>query len=287
MQILDQKPELVDNIWTMKVVTCISDPTQIGYTHGLKASCEYWGLELVTLCSQNWQSHRQKDTILKSYLQNLDKDELIFFTDGYDTIFLNNQEEILSKYYKITKGNSILISGDRICSPDHNQSPKFPKSKYGYDYINCGGVIANAGDYLKIIQELENISSKDKSPENKEYKWSNQYLWTKLYLSKKFEITIDHNCEIFQTFTTEESIKNLFDYVNNEPELSFDEDLYKRKSLVKTITIILEEVDVAIDGRVFNKTTKNYPVQIHFNTKINKLVMFMHPFVKLIEKVNQ
>ena len=99
-------------------------------------------------------------------------------------------------------------------------------------------------------------------------------------------MVLDHNCEIFQTFTSNISIQNLYDFVNNEPPLVESEDLYARKSIINTIKAILDEVEITDDSRVYNKSTKTYPVQIHYNTKINKLVMFMEPFIQLIDKVN-
>lgn len=82
---------------------------------------------------------------------------------------------------------------------------------------------------------MNTLEKYNNSQENKDYFWDDQYLWTKLYISNKLNIMLDHNCEIFQTFTSVKSIKNLYEFVNNEPPLIENEDLYARKSLIDTI----------------------------------------------------
>jgi hypothetical protein len=271
----------------MKIITCITDPEQIGYKYALQASCKFYGLDLITLTStDNWKSHRERYTLYKELLVELDPDEPVFFTDGYDVIFVGGEEEILAKYKKLAPDNQILMSADRFCAPDPKMAKHFEQTKFGYNFLCAGGLIGKVKDILVVIDELFKGIENDKSSENKEFFWCDQYLWTKLYLTQKFNIISDHNCEIFQTFTSVKSIQNLYEFVNNEPEVSEDEDLYQRKSLTRTIDAILDEVELTSDFRIHNKTTNTYPIQIHFNTKINKLVMFMEPFIQLVDKLS-
>lgn len=270
----------------MKVVTCISNRHQIGYVHALKASCDFFKLDLVTLDAKIFDSHRIKTRCLMSYLETIDPEEVIFFTDGYDVVFVAAEKEILEKYHRLSPNGKILMSADRICAPNSKMANHFSRTKYGYNFINSGGFLGKACDILDIINVLFKNVENDNSLENKEYFWSDQYLWTKSFTANNLQIVLDHNCEIFQTLTSQQSIQNLYEFVNNEPELTDGEDLYARQSIIKTIQSILDEVNITSDCRVYNKTTKTYPVQIHYNTKINKLLMFMEPFVKIIDKVN-
>jgi hypothetical protein len=270
----------------MKIVTCITNPDQIGYKHALKASCEYFGLELITLQGRDWKSYRERCHIYKEYLISLDPQEIVFFSDGYDVIFVSGEQEILEKYYRLAPNGQILLSADRFCAPDPEMSQHFTHTQNDYDFLCAGGFMGRAGEIVIAIDKLFEGVKNDNSSQNKEFFWCDQYMWTKLVLSKEMDIILDHDCEIFQTFTSAESIQNLYELVNNEPALSEDEDLYARKSLINTIKAILDEVEITDECRIYNKTTKTYPVQIHYNTKINKLVMFMEPFVKLVEKVN-
>lgn len=113
----------------MKIITCITDKNQVGYVHALKASCEYFNLELVTLTIDNYVSHRQKTKCLKEYLETINLDELVLFTDGYDTIFVGGENEIITKYTRLSPKGQVLMSGDRFCAPDRKFSPHFKKLK--------------------------------------------------------------------------------------------------------------------------------------------------------------
>lgn len=270
----------------MKIVTCVTNTDQVGYKHALKASCDYHELELVTLNGEAWESYRERYVLYKKYLLEMDSNELVFFTDGYDVIFVGGEIEILNKFSIASPEGKILMSADRFCAPDTDMAKYFAKTKNGYDFLCAGGLMGKVKDIIKVIDILFEFATNDDSEENKKYYWDDQYLWTKLILSNKIDVVLDHNCEIFQTLTSLKSIQNLYEFVNSEPELSEDEDLYARKSLTNTIEDILDEVEITSDYRLYNKSTKTYPVQIHFNTKINKLVMFMEPLVKLIDKYN-
>jgi hypothetical protein len=270
----------------MKVVTCITNQNQVGYVNALKASCEYYGLELVTLIIENYVSHRQKTRRLYQYLQTFNSDELIFFTDGYDVIFTAGEDEIVEKYNKLSPEGKILMSADRFCVPDKSLANRFGQTKCGYNYICSGGFIGKANDIKSTIDVIFELMKNNDSEKNKEYKWCDQYEWTYAIINKKIEIVLDHNCEIFQTLTTPKSVQNLYDFLNVEDPLVGNEDLYSRKSIMKTIQDVQEEIEITENNRVFNKITKTYPVQIHYNNKINKLIMFMEPFVQLIDKVN-
>lgn len=270
----------------MKVITCVTNLTQVGYKHALQASCKYYNLELITLESQNWKSFRDRNKVYQKYLSTLDADEIVFFTDGYDVVFVSGENEILEKYKRISPEGTILMSADRFCAPDPTKSHFFKTTSHGYNFLCAGGFMGNAGNIITTIDALFKTEQDDNSTENKHYFWCDQYMWTKALIDKKINIVLDHNCEIFQTFTSQKSIENLYNFVNNEQPLSEDEDLYLRSSITKTIEAILDEVEITDNQRVFNKSTKTYPVQIHYNTKINKLVMFMEPFISLINNVN-
>lgn len=204
----------------MKIVTCASNTKQVGYIHGLVASCRFFGLDLVTLETKNWTTHRQKDILLKDYLQLRNPDEIVFFTDAYDVLFTNSETEIKQKYAKLYKPGKILISADRICSPDHNLAKFFESSSFGYNFPNTGGMIGKVKDMLNILSKVSQTEVMDKSKENSEYKWSNQYLWTKTIIQYPDLVTLDHNCEIFQTMTNQKVLDELRRFKNHEPALS-------------------------------------------------------------------
>lgn len=270
----------------MKIITCITNPNQVGYVHALKASCEFYGLELATLIIDKYESHRQKTRRLYQYLQTIDPNELIFFTDGYDVIFVGGEQEIVQKYNRLSPKGQILMSADRFCVPDPTMAKYFKTSNHGYNYICSGGFIGKVSVIIDVIDKIGEQMKSDNSDKNKEFGWCDQYEWTQAIINNKIDVILDHNCEIFLALNSPQSVNNLYSFLNIEVPLQEGEDLYQRQSIVDSIKNVLEEVEITESSRVFNKVTKTYPIQIHFNNKINKLIMFMEPFVELVNKVN-
>ena len=270
----------------MKIITYASNLDQIGYVHGLVASCNYYGLDLVTLQSETWTTHRQKIVLLKEYLPNINPNEIVLFTDAYDVVMLMNEEQIMEKYAKLSEPSKVLVSGDRFCAPDPDLAKYFENKLTGYSYVSGGGMMGKVRDFIDVLDKITEVEKVDKSESNKLHSWDDQYLWTKTIIQYPELFIIDSNCEIFQTLCNRFVLEQLYIFKNSEPELSSTEDLYERESIRKVIANVLEEIEIQADGKVLNKTTSTHPAQLHFNTEINKLTMFMEPFVSLIERFN-
>ena len=88
----------------MKVVTVISDDENPGFFL-LKLSCAIYELELTTLVTtkKHFQTNRLKDSLLSDYLEEINSDELILYTDGYDAVFLTGENEVIDKYKRFNK----------------------------------------------------------------------------------------------------------------------------------------------------------------------------------------
>jgi hypothetical protein len=270
----------------MKVVTCITNQNQVGYVNALKASCKYHGLELVTLIIEDYVSHRQRTRSIRKWLETVESDELILFTDGYDTILVADEQEILAKYNRISPNDKIIMSADRLCGIGYIGPEFFTKTPFGYDYMCSGGYVGKAKILIEAIDSIYKLMEGDNTDKNKECEWDDHYEWTKFYANDQSDLVLDTNCEIFQTFTTQSTVANLQQYYLVEGKVVENEDLYQRESLKNAIKDALNELEITDDLRIFNKSTKTYPVQIHFVSEINKLIMFMEPFVKLVDKVN-
>ena len=97
-----------------------------------------------------------------------------------------------------------------------------------------------------LIKEL--LDDNDFNLEN--YRNSNQYLWANRYLKNTNKIKLDTFCEIFCTLFTE--VGEEF-YSNNTNES------YKLKGKWFDENFSFE------NKRIYNKITKTWPCQIHFN----------------------
>src|SRR5579872_1183814 len=100
----------------MKVLTVVSDRNNIGFFR-LKATCALQGLDLVAITCPpaDFVNNRAKDDLLKRYLVGLHDEEIVMFSDGYDTLLLAGEEEILGKFYQTNC--DLLVSAEANCFP--------------------------------------------------------------------------------------------------------------------------------------------------------------------------
>jgi hypothetical protein len=262
----------------MKVVTCITNTENPGYKYALKASCKYYGLELITIVAEDteWSSHRNKDIELSKVLLTLNPDELVLFTDGYDTFFIGNEEKIVSRYHYSRNNKDILIAAEQVCFPDASLASRFDDTKSTYNYLNSGGIMAPAGVLLEAIKNLKNIREGLKEDP---FPFSNQYLWSLYFLDNKNNIKLDSNCCLFQTFTPK---------VSTDRELrGMPENSQERQQFAKGIFKDIND-NFEINGIIglTNKKTGQSPLHLHFNSPISRYNMFQEPYLSWIEHLN-
>ena len=230
----------------MKVVTAISNKHDLGFFK-LKTSCALKGLELVTLvCDQEaFKNHRMKDKILSAYLSELDDHEIVLFTDGYDALMLADGDEILEKFNNY--GTDLLFSAETCCYPDPTLESRYPQTDSPYKYLNSGGFIGKAG----LLKELHAI---DLSNVASNYAYSNQYLWSVIYLEHQHCMKMDTQCEIFCTFSPEIIANSLPD--EQKGDLS---------AYTKNFYELFNQNFIISNGRIYNKITGTWPCNAHFN----------------------
>lgn len=232
----------------MIVLTCISDTENPGYKLLLK-SCEYFGLSLKTLYNEGgWKSHRLKDFHVNTYLRTLDPDEEVLFTDGYDTMFVSGEEEILKKYRSM--GAPVVFSAETNCFPHAGHKLEYGIGESKFQYLNSGGYIGKVSALLNLFDKFDAMISSGAVSTDK-YRMSNQYLWTKLYLINRESILLDYHCSIFQTFVNRTDI--LCDAQKRTNEIYFEE-----------INTVLDDFYIE-NNTLYNKVTASNPCHLHFN----------------------
>lgn len=189
---ITEKIEEINNLKIITVATHDKEPLQ-----RFKESCENYGLYYKILgLNQEWKGGNMKKGMGGGMKINLLRDELnkgyvdddiILFTDSYDTIFLTGEKEILNKYYKFN--SDIVFSGEEVCWPDKSKSYIFDKDgeKYKYKYINSGGFIGKVSAIKELISEKLDDNFDDQL-----------YIHIR-YNDMKRLVKIDYTCEIFQT----------------------------------------------------------------------------------------
>ena len=242
----------------MQIITLLTDINQKGFKDYLAPSCKYYDLDISVLhFDRSYNSHRLKDQMLYKHLKTLNKNEVIVFTDGYDTIFMAEEKEILSKFHAFNK--PLVFSTEVNCWPEEKIKEEYPSSDYHFKYLNSGAFIGMASF---IINLYENFDGRSLNPT---YQWSNQYLWHHIYLANAKDIALDHGCSLFYNTTPLlDELKGLDFTRKDSLEI---QDLYRSEK------DRLEHELELIEGKYYCKITKSTPCHLHFPGPISKLLM--------------
>lgn len=125
-----------------------------------------------------------KINLLRNELRKYREDDLVMFVDGYDVIINEFEEEILNRY--LSFHCKVLFAAEKVCWPDKSLESAFPQPENGYRYLNSGCFIGVVSELKKII--ADNLSDTD----------DDQLYLQRKYLSKKFDIKLDHEGYVFQ-----------------------------------------------------------------------------------------
>jgi hypothetical protein len=223
----------------VKVVTIATDVENPFLRRLLMPSCATVGLDLVVLCPAAPSApagharatngippqsvgvsdigaglpfnFADKRVILSRYLSQLcERDELIVFTDAYDTLFVRGEAYIEATYAGF--GQRIVFSAESNSWPLgtvglalYGDPPTGP-----YPYLNSGGFVGTAGDVLELyarypdppssrFEQLERLRAEGYDADRR-FGWSDQYYWTLVHLLERDSIGLDHEAGLFECF---------------------------------------------------------------------------------------
>lgn len=244
----------------MKIVTLVTNRRHPAFKEFLEPSCKFYRLKLNLVKHEgDYNSHRLKDIVLNKFLQSLPENEIVFFTDAYDTIFLSDQYEIIEKFH--TFNSPLVFSAEVNCWPSNDLIPRYPVSNSCFKYLNSGGFIGVAGYLVELYRKYPTFSM-DFDPK---FSGSNQYYWHNIYLQNVNNIKLDHNCKIFYNTSTlwEKIIEVNFKQRENK---QFEELFLAEKKRLR------EEIEF-VGNRIKNTLTDTFPCHLHFPGPIPKLLM--------------
>jgi hypothetical protein len=197
----------------MQVITIATNLDHPFLNQLLIPSCNAAGLTLTVLHPDVRQfSFKDKRAIVSRYLSRCDApDELILFTDAYDTMILRDAEFIARVYASFRK--PVVFSAEPNSWPMgaiglalHTGPPARP-----YPYLNSGGFIGRAGDLRGLLTKYPDPPSAEFSllrhlrehgyDADKRFGHSDQYYWTLVRLIEPECIAIDHTAALFENFT--------------------------------------------------------------------------------------
>jgi GR25 family glycosyltransferase involved in LPS biosynthesis len=130
-----------------------------------------------------------KITLLRKAIDTLPDNDIIIFSDGYDSFLVNSsevQQQIIARYLGF--GSDIVFSGEKTCWPDRSLAVQYD-TEGDYPFLNSGGFVGSVGGVKHLIDSIGDYAESD----------DDQLLYTKEYLSKNHDIKIDVEGYIFQT----------------------------------------------------------------------------------------
>lgn len=161
---------------------------QTNQTRYLETSCNRLGIDYVTYgVGERWYNwYEAKVTNHIPFLKSID-DDIILFSDGFDTLMLRNEAAIMGAYESF--GSDIVIAANRSPMPTPHLKDEF-KATTSFKYVCAGQYM---GKRKAIINALEHHVDKNC------VKGSDQSGWANTYLSGKVDMLIDTRCQLFLT----------------------------------------------------------------------------------------
>jgi hypothetical protein len=219
----------------VKVVTIATDLENPFLQRLLIPSCIAVGLDLVVLCPTTQPARRRsvrtplsygltaamlnrmpfnfadKRVVLSRYLSQLcDREELIVFTDAYDTLFVRGETHIGAAHAAFAE--PVVFSAELNSWPLgvvglalYDGPPPGP-----YSYLNSGGFVGAARDILDLMVRYPDPPSARFEvlgrlrahgyDTDALFGWSDQYYWTLVHLLEPAGVVLDHRARLFECY---------------------------------------------------------------------------------------
>ncbi|WP_422359124.1 glycosyltransferase domain-containing protein [Reichenbachiella sp.] len=172
----------------MKVVTIATDHNH--HLERLLVSARHFGIDIIQLGQgRKYQSHNDKTRWLLEYFEGLDDDEIVLYTDGYDSVFLSDLDYIEKEFLKMN--HPFVMGTEQNFNCDASPLKKldfyltYPKGKKPYRFLNAGGYIGRVGYVRDMLKRVEKDGENDQD-------MLNQY-----YSKNHGTIQLDHDQKIF------------------------------------------------------------------------------------------
>lgn len=181
-----------------------------------RRSGEYNNIECIVIgMGEKWGGWIWRTQKYLEYIDTLDPNEIILLTDATDVIFIDNADQILSKF--INNGSKVIIGAEPACctgiyssgslryKAEQTLKERIPNNRYRFP--NGGLMIGYVKDISKLLRE--NSDDTD-----------DQAGYLDKFLNNTSLFTLDHNANIFG------NIPNMNPYVRVSDDPSYDEMVY-------------------------------------------------------------
>lgn len=196
----------------VKVVTVATDLANPFLVQLLNPSCAAVDLELVVLNPTQpvFEFADKRKILAEQLLRVASRDEVVVFTDAYDTLFVRGPQHIEAGYASFAQ--PVVFSGELNSWPLGAVGVAlYRRPPAGrYPYINTGGIIGPAGDISDLCAEYSEPPSDQFEllrhlrshgyRFDEQFSWSDQYHWTLVSQLEQQMIGIDHDATLFEYF---------------------------------------------------------------------------------------
>lgn len=194
--------------------------------------------ELVILGWQlQWKGLSQKLEAAHTYASSIPEDDLLLFTDAFDVLYTAESTRIVDVF--LQRNYTILFAAECGCWPHVMDDPKvcvsgYPKSPTPYRYLNSGTWIGYA-KYAKVM-----LADVMREAGNNFGNANDQKLVADMFIAGKHGISLDYQCEVFQSM-----------HRTDPPPLPRCNPY--------------TDLELSPEKRWRNKRTNTYPAIFHFN----------------------
>jgi hypothetical protein len=194
-----------------------------GYLKIYKKTCKKNNIQLNILgFNEKWQGYIWRMEKIINYLKNLNENDIIVISDGFDVILCATEKELYEKYLKFNK--DIIIGIDELYGIKKSLAKRIWNDYNGYQ-ICAGLIIGN----VKSLQNMYNLMKKQFDLS----KFNDDQLLLTLFLNKNPDfvekyIAIDTKSQLFLNL----SFSKLYSYFDNTNELNKKVELIKNNRIL-------------------------------------------------------
>jgi len=188
----------------LAVLTVATDTTHYGYVT-LARSARYFGYDLRTLgTGDEWHGGDMVDStgggqkllLVRKALAGLDAEQLVLFTDGYDTVFQLGPDDLLRRWKAAAKTTDVLFGAEKLCWPSRDLCTRYEpylSTKSPFRYLNSGTYIGRAKHLRALLDDAD-----DAEPATDDQLFFSRKLLASLKGTLDVRVALDTDCEVFQ-----------------------------------------------------------------------------------------
>ena len=159
---------------------------------------ELSNMPYVNACPKETKKWSNVDKI-KNYVDTLEKttSEFSLLVDGYDVLFFRDiDDEFIQKFNEMHK--KILFNATKNNHPNFEIDYVENREELGeFKYLNAGVVFGRTEDLLSFYREVLDLTQKTDIMNP----WQSEQLYVRIAANGKEDISYDHECHLFQTFS--------------------------------------------------------------------------------------